>query len=365
ENILNSSKSVLDRASSMKTLSQDNSNSSSELEMEARESENNTSTINASTQQMAEAVEEISSQINKAASLTRDATQMAQKSQQEVTRLNKIADEVGAVIDLIGDIASRTNLLALNATIEAASAGEAGKGFAVVASEVKELSKQTHSATEEVTQKITSIQEASNESENSINEIVGLIDRINESTTNIASAVEEQSATTSEIADSLQILTSAAQNVSSAVHGINEKSIDVTDSSDQVHTNAKSMMTESESVQKEVKMFLGALKMEDLDDNTYSSLKTNLSAKITSDGIFWNGNVSEASTAHLLVSPPIDRKVGGKVTIDVQELGGELTGRISKCSSMDTTVQLPLDTANIEKMKKQLAGLQSSESAKI
>ncbi|MEM7674176.1 MAG: HAMP domain-containing protein, partial [Verrucomicrobiota bacterium] len=47
ENILNSSKSVLDRASSMKTLSQDNSNSSSELEMEARESENNTSTINA------------------------------------------------------------------------------------------------------------------------------------------------------------------------------------------------------------------------------------------------------------------------------------------------------------------------------
>ncbi|MGB0370901.1 MAG: methyl-accepting chemotaxis protein [Opitutales bacterium] len=355
--ILQSSKTVVDRATSMRALSEENSNSSSQLEMEARDSENNTSAINSSTQQMAQAVEEISTQINRAATLTRDATEMAHKSQQEVVRLTKIADEVGAVIDLIGDIASRTNLLALNATIEAASAGEAGKGFAVVASEVKELSRQTHGATEEVTEKITRIQEASGESEKSMNEIVALIGRINESTTNIASAVEEQSATTSEIADGLQIITGAAQNVSVAVHSINEKSVDVTQSSDEVHSNAESMMNESESVQREVEMFLGALKIDDLDDNTYSSRKVSLEASIDSSGINWKGTVMEASTAHLTVRPAINSNIGQSLKISIGSFDEPVTGRVSKRDASETTIQLPLDDKSIEKMSKQLASL--------
>lgn len=54
------------------------------------------------------------------------------------------------VADDIGRISRQTNLLALNATIEAARAGDAGKGFAVVASEVKELSRRTGAATDEI-----------------------------------------------------------------------------------------------------------------------------------------------------------------------------------------------------------------------
>ena len=43
--------------------------------------------------------------------------------------LNAQVGRIGAVADMIGDIAAKTNLLALNATIEAARAGDAGKGF--------------------------------------------------------------------------------------------------------------------------------------------------------------------------------------------------------------------------------------------
>jgi methyl-accepting chemotaxis protein len=71
------------------------------------------------------------------------------------------AREIGDIVDLISDIARRTNLLALNATIEAARAGEAGKGFAVVAQEVQTLAQQTAEATQRVTTRIEGIQGAS------------------------------------------------------------------------------------------------------------------------------------------------------------------------------------------------------------
>ena len=53
------------------------------------------------------------------------------------------AAEIRNIIEVVGEIAFKTNLLSLNAAIEAARAGEAGKGFAVVAESVRELSNQT------------------------------------------------------------------------------------------------------------------------------------------------------------------------------------------------------------------------------
>ena len=81
-------------------------------------------------------------------------------------KMDELESQFGSIDKLlktIDHIADRTKLLALNATIEAATAGEAGRGFAVVANEVKELSRTTKTANEEIQTKLSLIGTAINE----------------------------------------------------------------------------------------------------------------------------------------------------------------------------------------------------------
>jgi GAF domain-containing protein len=99
----------------------------------------------------------------------------------EVEALDEASAAVGEVIRIISGIADQTNLLALNATIEAARAGELGKGFAVVASEVKDLARETASATKRVSDQIAGIQSSSKAVATGIHttsEIIGQLDAV-------------------------------------------------------------------------------------------------------------------------------------------------------------------------------------------
>jgi methyl-accepting chemotaxis protein len=64
--------------------------------------------------------------------------------------LGKKSQEIGAVLDIVQELAEQTNILAINATIEAAGAGENGKRFSVVADEIRKLADRVGGSAKEI-----------------------------------------------------------------------------------------------------------------------------------------------------------------------------------------------------------------------
>jgi methyl-accepting chemotaxis protein len=217
ERIRSAIKAITEHAAGLSESSREQSKISQQMRKDAEATSSQAALVSTTAEEMSQnmgtaaiAVEEMNASIKEsarnatdAASVAQKAVELAERTTATINKLGVSSSEIDQVVKLITSIASQTNLLALNATIEAARAGEAGKGFAVVANEVKELARQTETATKEIEERIGGIQTDSKEAVEAIAQIGDTIKKISDIQNTIASVVEQQTATTAEIKTSV------------------------------------------------------------------------------------------------------------------------------------------------------------------
>jgi methyl-accepting chemotaxis protein len=209
-----------DNSLSAATAAQDTSRQALSASAAAKQVVGNVGEVAAAALTMGGSAQEIARATAEAREATEQARTLVTEADAAMARLADAGEEIGQVLELISQVAERTNLLSLNAAIEAAGAGESGRGFAVVAGEVKTLAGQTQTATGDIAKRIAAIQSGVQEASSGMQAVAGIIGRLSDLQAHVTKAVEEQSATTGAIARSVALADAGVKEIGNSIGAV-------------------------------------------------------------------------------------------------------------------------------------------------
>lgn len=226
----------------------------------------NVSEVSAATEELSASVTEIRSQVDHSATIARQAADQSRSIGSVLHQLRGAEASVTGIVQLISDIAEKTNLLSLNATIEAARAGEAGKGFSVVAAEVKALAAQTAQATGNIHDQFQTMGETIENTVVEVEAIASMIKQLDAVSAAVSAAVEEQSAATQEIARAAGFASEATGNVDTVVSRVNSNATDTNAISQEVLSAAQQLDSWTGMLREQASAFVAKI-MEDPENS--------------------------------------------------------------------------------------------------
>jgi len=158
-----------------------------------------------------------------------------------IGELTSHANRIGEILEVIRDIADRSDLLALNGSLEASHAGEGGRGFALVASEMRRLAERVTASVSDVKKLVSDIRDSGSSTVMATEESKKLAEGTTDAARQITFVTQQQR--------------SGTEQVSQSIKGIADVVSQAVSATSQTRTSAQGLKTQADRLSTLVKRF--------------------------------------------------------------------------------------------------------------
>lgn len=173
-----------------------------------------------------------------------NAERALQNTDEMVRRIGELtahANRIAEILEVIRDIADKSDLLALNGSLEASRAGEGGRGFALVAAEMRRLAERVTASVHDVKRLVTDIRDSGSSTVMATEESKKLAHNTTDAARQITFVTQQQRTGTEQVSASIKNIAEVVSQAASATS--------------QTRTSAESLKVQADRLAEIVKGF--------------------------------------------------------------------------------------------------------------